>query len=161
MIIREFFLNFSWTGTTVDTQAFPDGKVPFKNFKKTISLFWQIVNNASKSYTEPMNKRFLTDLMSRAKQRLEDASIERKRKSSSGKTRPKNLKYNRSKLAEHVAAEGDADQDLLENTSNDITEMQADANGDESDDLLNRKSSPSKSVEKCLKLLKTNVENWL
>lgn len=104
MFTRGFFLNFSWTGSTTDTLMFPNGKVPFKEFTKTIQLFWEIVNNADKTYSDRDNKKFLSSLMSRAKHRLENDGCAKKRKTAAGKSRPKGLKYKRAKLMENEDA---------------------------------------------------------
>lgn len=95
MFTREFFLNCSWTGATTDTQNFPQGKLAFKKLLNTIHLFWEVVNNADKTYNESDNKAFLSQIMSRSKQRCEvdSSSSGRKRKMPAGKNRPSGLRY--------------------------------------------------------------------
>lgn len=93
---RELFLLCSWTGQTADT-AFPEGKVAFQKYPETVKFFWEIVNNADKSYDVIANRLFLQDIMSQAKQRAIKKEL-CKRIRSTNKCRPSKLKYKKRKI---------------------------------------------------------------
>lgn len=107
MFDRSFFLSASWTGLTADTQAFPHGKIAFRNFPNVIDFFWQIVNNADETYSCADNKAFLQSLMSRAKHRIVTSGV--KRKASRGKNRPPAKQKYKRKEKQPSAEEADAE----------------------------------------------------
>lgn len=142
MFEREFFLTVSWTGATTDNQAFPNGKTAFKKLVNTVHLFWKIVNNADKSYTNDDNKAFLSQIMARAKQRVEqerNAAPGVRRKTSAGKNRPSGKKYKKQN-----DNDGDedgnipADEDLGGNENVDNKDDEHKSNHDDDDDNAER-----------------------
>lgn len=89
MFSRSFFTLFSWTGHSMSTDV---NKLSLQTFKRTVNMFWKIVNNCDGTYSIDDNKDFLQRLMNKAKYRTEESPTG-KRKRAATKNRPKNLKY--------------------------------------------------------------------
>lgn len=108
MFSRHFFTLCSWTGQSTSTEG---NKVSFKSYKRTVDIFWKIVNNCDNTYSCEMNKTFLQGLMNKAKFRVEEAPSGM-RKRSATKNRPKNLKYNRkTKKEENQQTDNEKDEE--------------------------------------------------
>lgn len=59
MFTRDVFLICSWTGHTLDTASFPNGKAAFDSFERIKRLFREIVHNADESFDAVTSKDFL------------------------------------------------------------------------------------------------------
>lgn len=130
---RRLFTVCSWTGQTSDP-AFPNGKTAMQKYDETVKFFWEIVNNADKTYDTKTNRSFFQDVMSSSKQRLNKPESS-KRIRSAGKCRPKNLKYKK-KTAEETL------QTVRLNSNNDGNKP---GGGKESDDDSEDEEEPNGS----------------
>lgn len=121
MFKPQLFTFCSWTGQAYD-KDFPDGKFEFKRLNNTIMLFWEIVNNADKSYDLNSNKLFFQKRMFSSKRKLVAEEVpDKKQIRSSSKNRPKNLTYKRRAQLQSTPLSASSDKilDEPENLNND------------------------------------------
>lgn len=91
MFTRNFFLSFSWTGSSSSS---PTGsKVALQKFTRTVDTFFQIINNCDKKFSFAGTKKFLQNIMSKAKTRAA-LPLKANRKRSAPKNRKSGLVYN-------------------------------------------------------------------
>lgn len=90
MFTRHFFTLCSWTGQSTSGEP----KVSLQKYQRTINVFWRIVHNCDKDYTDAANKTFLQLLMNKSKTRVLEPP-KSSRKISATKNRRKGLVYKR------------------------------------------------------------------